>query len=120
MATSQVTIDPTRPLQVNFISTSPHVVVYRLWKRVAAEQPWVRVRDGSSDDDVPDFVEVPALPSGALVAWWLGIGGKPRSKYRAVVTLGQDGQVLAGGTFVEEGMTDGQGFAVADRTVALV
>jgi hypothetical protein len=121
MASRQIRISPQKPLEMNVVSHSPHVVGYRIWTRAAgATGPWDQVADGDTADNIPDSTAIAAPPAGTSLAYWLGIGGNPNSPYQALVILSQGGEILIDGTFIEEGVTNGDGFAVAKNQVELI
>jgi hypothetical protein len=95
------------------------VAAYRLWRR-APGGDWVRVGDGQTADDEPDFHRVGRLASGAEIAWWIGIGGNPATHFRIVLTFGQGGRLLEGGTCLEEGRTDEAGLAQREGVVKVL
>jgi hypothetical protein len=121
MASRQVKMDPSKPLEVNVVSRSPHVVGYRIWTRPpGALGPWTQAADGNTNDNIPDATLLPPLPSGASLAYWFGVGGNPGTHYRALLILSQSGEVLIDGTLIEEGATDANGFAVLEREVSFL
>lgn len=117
--TKRVEIDPTRPIEVNVVARSPHVAAYRLWFR-RPESEWERIGDGHTADDVPDFHGFGPVPQKSGFAYWLGIGGNPKTRFRVIVTLAQDGEILEGGTCVEQGMTNADGVRMREREVEFV
>jgi len=118
MAIREIKMDPGKPLEVNVVSRSPHVLGYRVWTHTPQSTgPWQQVADGRTDDNVPDNALVPPLATGSSLAYWFGLGGNPGTQYRALLLLSQDGQMLNDGTIIEEGVTDANGFAVVERQV---
>lgn len=117
-ANTSVPIDHNAPLDVNFVSKSPHVVVYRLWRQLP-QASWEICADGDSSDEVSDHHELSAMPAGSKVAYWLGIGGNPNTHYRALVTMAQGGRILDSGSFVEQGSTNAHGVAEANVVIEL-
>jgi hypothetical protein len=117
---TQLRIDATKPLELNIVPRSPHVVGYRIWTRQSAAAPWVQVADGDTVDNVPDNYAVGPLPPGSALTYWFGIGGNPSSHYRALLLIGQDGAILEGGALIEEGATSSEGFAVVEKELSFV
>jgi hypothetical protein len=103
-------------LDVNILSKSPHIVAYRLWRRLSGTD-WVLFAEGDSADEVSDHHELSGMSAGSRVAYWLGIGGNPNTQYRALVTIAQAGRILDGGSFIEEGSTNAQGVAEAQAII---
>lgn len=118
MPTRQVTLNPSKPLEVNVISHSPHVAAYRIWTRPAGGSGWTKVAEGSTADNVPDFFSTGPLTSGAKLHYWVGVGGNPATNYRIIVTLGQGGQILPDGTLVMQGTTNASGVDVLEDEVS--
>ena len=103
-------------LDVNIVSKSPHVVAYRLWRQLPQGQ-WEKCGEGHTADDIADHNLLKPLPEGARFAYWLGIGGNPNTQYRALVTIAQSGQIVDGGSFVEEGVANDEGVAEAHAII---
>jgi len=111
--------DATKEVQISVVSRSPHVVAYRLWFKRPGDAAWTRIGDGTTADDVPDSVTSGPFPDGTLIAYWLGIGGNANTKYRTLVIFSQEGNVLPGGTCIEEDKVDADGLAVVEGYVEL-
>jgi hypothetical protein len=112
MPDASVPIDPTAPIDVNFVARTPHVVAYRLWRQDAADGPWNILAEGHTADHVPDLVTVrPPFSAESLLAFWVGVGGNPNTQYQALVTLAQKGRILPGGTLLLAGRTNEKGVA---------
>ncbi len=118
--TEIVRFDPSAPIQINIVSRSPHVVAFRVWTQAPGQADWATVFTGKTDDNVPDHIEIAALPDNALIAWWLGVGGNAKTPFRTVITLAQDGRILDGGTRLEEGKVDDDGLAFVEGKINLV
>ncbi len=110
MASKTVTIQAGKPVEFNLVVHSPHVVAYRIWTRTAKQGDWQDVHGGRTDDLKPEFKAL-SVTGGMRLAYWLGVGGNPGTQFRVIMTLGQDGQLLANGTLVVEGTTDSSGVA---------
>lgn len=114
----QVPADPQRLVEINVVSQSPHVVAYRIWSRPPGGT-WATLAEGHTGDAIPDFNRVGPFPRGSEIAYWLGIGGNPRTSFHALVTLGQDGKILPDGACPEIGKTDADGVAVREEVIGL-
>lgn len=110
MASVVLTIDPNKKLQTNVVSRSPHVVAYRFWCRRPGSG-WETIANGDTEDNVPDYAETGLFAGGDEIACEMALGGNPNTKYRTIVTFGQDGRVLENGTFIQEGSTNPKGLA---------
>lgn len=118
-------VQPGKPLDVNVMCPSVHVVSYRVWRKVGGGA-WKIVGDGHTADDVPDHFPVPTDPAdppiaaGDMLAYWLGIGGPAHSTYQVMITIGQDGRVLPGGAIPVDGQVDASGIDTKrDKSVVL-
>lgn len=112
MPTKQIVLDPSKPLEVNVVSHSPHVAAYRVWTWPAGVSGWTKVGEGSTADNVPDFFSTGPLAAQSKLHYWLGIGGNPGTNYRVIVTLGQSGQILPQGTIVVQGTVNASGIDI--------
>jgi len=112
--------DDSRPLDINLVGQSPHVFAYRMWYRRHDDADWSEFAAGDTEDDVPDHNPTGPHPDGTQIVMNVAIGGKPNSTFRFVVTFGQGGQVVQGGTFVRTGKTGANGGAGRKLTVILV
>lgn len=119
MAETIVSFDATKAVEINVVCQSPHVALYRVWKRKPGGD-WELVADGDTNDNVPDFKQLGLCDKGSNLAYWFGIGGKPKTSYRVLFLVSQEGKLLKGGTFTEAGTTDANGFAdVEDQEITL-
>ena len=109
---SPIHADPTAPIDVEVRGETPHVIAYKLWTKAPGEDRWTVAAEGHSEDGVPDTHAIGPLPIGTLVAWWLGVGGRPGSWFRAGVRFGQGGALLEGGERRLRGRTNDRGGAV--------
>jgi hypothetical protein len=112
--------DPALPISINFVGQSPHVFVYRFWKKEPGDAEFVVVQDGDTADEVPDHFDVGPYPAGTTIAYFVGLAGKRKSAYRFTVIFAQDSRVLAGGARIHNGRTSDKGGAVVEDQVALV
>jgi len=115
----QVRQDPRAPLQISVVSRSPHVVAYRLWAKAPADTEWTVIGEGTTADDKPDTVTIGPFPNGTVIAYWVGIGGSPNSRYTALVLFAQNGSLLEGGTVLIQGRVDSDGLAIEEGSVEL-
>lgn len=111
--------DPAKPIDVNVVGQSPHVVAYRMWYQKPGETGWTKFAEGHTSDDVSDHYTAGPFADRTKISYWLGIAGKPQSEYRAVVTFAQDGKIVDGGMCQEEGRTDANGGAVKETEATL-
>jgi hypothetical protein len=103
-------VDPARPIELNVVARSPHVLVYRLWHREPDGQ-WKIAGTGSTDDNAADFYSVGPFPKGTTIAYLFRFGGNERTRFLGILTVAQGGEVVDGGTFVETRLTDDDGLA---------
>jgi hypothetical protein len=110
-------IDPDLPVDVNITGLSNHVLAYKMWFRTAATMPWQELGSGHTGDNVPDhlLLHIPADRPGQLY-YWVGVGNPqaPNSAYNGLLTLGQGGMRLVGGSILLNGRTDEKGFDVKE------
>jgi len=106
----ELTIDRNTLIDVNFTCNTPHRMYYKIWSRPATTAKWQLETDGSTADTTPDHVTLGPFPAGAQLAYYLGLWGKKKSKWRAFVTLAQGGKVVKDGLLEEKGTTEGAGF----------
>ena len=109
---SAIHADPTLPIDVDVAGETPHVVAYRLWTKAPGEDRWTVAAEGHSEGGTTGSHAIGPLAIGTLVAWWLGIGGRPGSWFRAAVRFGQGGALLEGGEHRVRGRTNDRGGAV--------
>ena len=112
--------DPAQPLGMNIVGESPHVFVYRVWKKEATDPKYVVVRDGDTTDATPDHFDIGPFPDGTRVAYWIAIAGKPSSATRVSVIFAQGGRVPAGGALTHDGKTSAKGGEVVEHEVVLI
>ena len=98
---------PASPIDINVSGMSPHVVAYKLWWRDAGTD-WTVIGEGSTGDQQPDHFQRP-FTAGAQLFYWVGVGGKASSEYRAIITLGQGGRALPNGLVDVAGRTNAKG-----------
>ncbi len=110
MPDQEIRTDPSIPIDLNVTCTTPHVLVYKLWYRQPGGQ-WVTIGQGSTTDNRPDHYQTGPHPVGTEVVYLFRIGGNAKTYYRAHLTIGQQGHLLADGLIVEEGWTDEDGLA---------
>jgi hypothetical protein len=115
-----VAIDPRKAIDINIVGQSPHVFVYRCWYREPGADSWSKIADGDTRDDIPDHVSTGPHAAGTQIAWWVLVGGRKNSSYKFLITLGQAGQNVQGGTILEGGRTGEDGGAARLIKVVLV
>lgn len=106
-----VSFDSALPIEINVVSRSPHVLAYRFWSGAPGNWQIVPNGEGHTSDDKPDAFTLGPVPDGTCIAYWMGIGGNPNTTFNGLVTLGQSGRILDGGTCLETGKTNAEGFA---------
>jgi hypothetical protein len=112
--------DPSQPIGMNFVGASPHVFVYRVWKKEPADAKFVLVRDGDTVDTIPDHFNLGPYPDNTRIAYWIGIAGKPNSTCRIAVVFAQAGKIPAGGLNKHQSTTSAKGGAVVENEAVLV
>ncbi|WP_046244315.1 hypothetical protein [Hymenobacter terrenus] len=117
-----VQIDTTKPLAVVLTFHSPHAVAYRLWYKHPDDAKYTILATGTDSEPSNPSKHthmVNALPSGSELVYLAWLSGNGNTPYRIEITLVQNGLPLPGGTFVEEGSTDAEGFAQEKNTISL-
>jgi hypothetical protein len=109
---SAIHADPTLPIDVSVAGETPHVLAYKVWTKAPGEDRWTVAAEGHSEDEAVDTHAIGPRPIGTLIAWWLGIGGRPGSWFRAALRFGQSGALLDGGEHRVRGRTNDRGGAV--------
>ena len=120
MALEEIDIVVGRPVDINLVCHSPHVVTYRMWQRVNSAGPWKVVSEGHTSDDIPDHAIVGPGPEGYRYAYYMIVVGNASSHFLVSVTLSQDGKTLQSGSFVEQGVLAGTRRVVRERQVVFV
>jgi hypothetical protein len=111
--------DPTETISINFVGQSPHVFVYRFWKKEPGDPKFIVIRDGDTVDHVPDQFDVGPFPDGTRIAYYAGLAGEPKSAYRFSVIFSQEGTVPPGGARTHDGRTRDTGAAEVEDEVVL-
>ena len=103
-------IDPSTPIAIDVTGLSDHVVAYTFWSRPPTTDSWTQFADGHTGDNVPDHFTLNAM-SQSQVYFWVGVGNprRPNSVYNALITVGQNGRRLPGGSILLTGKTDENG-----------
>lgn len=114
-----VDIDISKPVAINLVCHSPHVVTYRMWQRAPDDENWATVAEGHTSDDVPDHASAGPLARGWKYAFHLIIVGHASTDFLVSVALSQDGRAVPGATFIEQGVLDSTRRAVRKKTVVL-
>jgi hypothetical protein len=116
-----VGFDPAKPVVIQLSFDSPQVVNYRLSFALPGGD-WQLIAIGTDEETVPKTGhthQVGPLPSGSRLRYLLIFTGNPGVGFKATVTLLQDGAVLAGGPFRENGTTADDGVAVRRKEITL-
>jgi hypothetical protein len=103
-------INPALSIDINITGLTDHVVAYALWWRSPTAADWTFIGEGHTGDNLPDHWTLSA-PSGSQVYYWIGIGNprKPKSVYNTLLTVGQGGERLPGGSILVNGKTNAAG-----------
>lgn len=112
-------VDDSKPIGINFVGKSPHVFVYRFWKKAPTDTEFVVICDGDTTDNVPDHFDTGPHPKGTRIAYWVAVAGKANSAFRFSVIFAQGGQIPAGGDVEHNGKTSADGGAVVENEVVL-
>ena len=112
-------VDPTRPIDLNVVGQSPHVVVYRVWVMLPGGQ-WEVIGTGSTADNIADHYQKGPYPEGTKLAYWFGIAGNPSTDWQALLSIAQDGKIVPGGACLEQGKTNSKGAAVREDQATFV
>ena len=113
--------DPQQTITINLVGQSPHVFVYRFWKKEPTDAKFVVIKDGDTVDAIPDSFTVGPFPDATRIAYWVAIASnKPQSAYRFSVIFVQGGSVPAGGDQIHNGTTSSDGGAVVEHETLLV
>jgi hypothetical protein len=115
-----IDLDPQKPIDIMFVGQSPHVFVYRFWKKEPSDTKYIVIKDGDTVDTIPDNFRVGPYPDATRIAYWVGVGGKANSVYRFSVIFMQDGTVPAGGHQTHQGTTSAKGGAEVEHEVVLI
>lgn len=112
--------DAGKSIGINFVGQSPHVFVYRIWKKEPGESKYKTIRDGNTVDETPDHFETGRFPDGTRIAYWVAIAGKAKSAFRFSLIFAQDSKVPSGGNITHNDTTSAKGGAVIEHEVVLV
>lgn len=112
--------EASQPIGINIVGQSPHVFVYRFWSKQSGASKWDLLRDGDTQDDVPDHFQAGPFADGTEIAYWVAISGKENSAFRFSVVFAQGGRVAAGSPLVHQGKTSAEGGAVVEHGVVLI
>ncbi len=112
--------DSGKPIGINFVGQSPHVFVYRFWKKEPGESKYKVIRDGDTVDKTPDHFDTGPYPDDTRIAYWVAIAGNGKTAFRFSVIFAQDSKVPTGGNMTHNGTTSAKGGAVIEHEVVLV
>lgn len=112
-------VDPAKPIDINVVGQSPHVIVYRIWLMLPGDE-WQVLATGSTADNIADHYHKGPLPEGTKLAYWFGIAGNPNTEWQALLSIAQDGRIVPGGACLEPGKTNAKGAAVRENQVTFV
>ena len=101
-----------QPVDINTVSLSPNVAVYRLWFKPVGGKYGPPIKTGDTDDNEPDTLRIETMPPSSSVGYFVAISGrKAIAPYRVLLTFSQGGAALSGGHCLHEGNTDANGYA---------
>ncbi len=113
-----VDVDPDRPLDVYIDFQSVHAIAYRLRSKRAGSDTWEEFARGTHrDEDKKNSVG--PLSEGSMLDYRFLYFGTAGSKFRAVITIKQDGKTVEGGTIPVEGPTEDDGVGATEDEVTL-
>lgn len=121
MATAtSVQNDAGKTIGINFVGQSPHVFVYRFWKKEPGDGKFKAIRDGDTVDETPDHFDCGRYPDDTRIAYWVAIAGNPKTAFRFSIIFAQESRIPVGGNITHNGTTTVKGGAVIEHEVVLV
>jgi hypothetical protein len=117
--TESITIEHGRPVSVNIVPATDHVVIYKLWTRQSPGDVWKMAGQGTTVPAAPDCHDLGTLARGAALAYWFGVAGSGGSDFEVKMVFNQDLETVADRTLRIHGTTDASGGAVVEDRVVL-
>jgi hypothetical protein len=114
-----ITIRHGKPVRVNIVPATDHVVIYKLWIRQSPADAWRMAGQGTTVHTAPDSHDLGPLDAGAALAYWFGVAGTSGSAFEVKVVFDQEREALAEGVLLVQGTTDASGGAVVEDRVVL-
>jgi hypothetical protein len=113
-----ITIEHGKPVRVNIIPATDHVVIYKLWIRQSPADAWRMAGQGTTAHDAPDSHDLGPLGAGAALAYWFGVAGTGGSAFEVKVVFYQEAET-PDRTLLVQGTTDASGGAVIEDRVVV-
>ncbi|HXU81060.1 MAG TPA: hypothetical protein VN914_06670 [Polyangia bacterium] len=113
-----ITLEHGKPVRVNIIPATDHVVIYKLWIRQSPADAWRMAGQGTTVHDAPDSHDLGPLGAGAALAYWFGVAGTGGSAFEVKVVFDQAPPPVDG-VLVVQGTTDASGGAVVEDRVVV-
>jgi hypothetical protein len=117
--TASITIHHDKPVSVNIVPATDHVVIYKLWTRQSPADAWRMAGQGTIAHTAPDWHDLGTLDPGASLAYWFGVAGSGGSAFEVRMVFNQDLEAVAERTLRVQGTTDASGGAVVEDRVLL-
>ena len=114
-----IAIHHGRPVSVNIVAATDHVVIYKLWTRQSPADAWKMAGQGTTVQTAPDSHDLGTLDSGAALAYWFGVAGTERTEFEVKVVFNQGWGAETDSTLRIQGTTDSNGGAVVEDRVML-
>jgi len=108
-----------KPVSVNIVPITDHVVIYKLWTRQSPGDAWKMAGQGTIVHMAPDSHDLGWLDPGASLAYWFGVAGSGVSTFEVRMTFNQDLEGVDDRTLRVQGTTDASGGAVVEDRVVL-
>jgi hypothetical protein len=116
---ASIPIPHRKPVSINIVAITDHVVIYKLWTRQSPSDAWKMAGQGTTVQSAPDCHDLGRLESGASLAYWFGVAGTGESPFEVKLTFNQELPALDDRTVRVQGTTDGTGGAVVEDRVVL-
>jgi hypothetical protein len=117
--TPSISIQHGKPVSVNIVPTTDHVVIYKLWTRQSPADAWKMAGQGTIVHAAPDRHDLGLLGAGASLAYWFGVAGSGGSSFEVRMVFNQGVGAAGDGTLRVQGTTDASGGAVVEDRVVL-
>jgi len=116
--TPSIVIHHGKPVSVQIVAATDHVVVYKLWTRQSPADAWRMAGQGTTGA-AGDGHDLGTLGAGSALAYWFGVAGTGSSTFEVNVVFNQDLTAVEEGTLRVQGRTDASGGAVIEDRVVL-
>lgn len=115
--TPSIALHRGKPVSVNIVAATDHVVIYKLWIRQSPADAWKMAGQGTTVHSAPDAHHLGPLDPGAALAYWFGVAGTSGSAFEVKVVFNQAADTDH--TLLVQGTTDASGGAVVEDRVVL-